>query len=91
VSALVIELTPRALRELQYLPPQDADAILEDFEILRTLPWPGPPKVKRLQGTSYLRLRTGGFRSMFIREGQKVIVLRVVARKDLERVLKGFS
>ena len=88
---LSIELAPRALRDLKGLPAQHASAILSDLEILKSLPWPGPPKVKRLQGTPYTRLRTGEFRSIVLREGQKVVVLRVVARKDLERVLKNLS
>ena len=86
---LTVELAPRALRDLTAIPRQYADAILSDLEILRTLPWPGPPKVKPLKGTPYARLRSGEFRSVVIREGQKVVVLRVVARKDLERILKG--
>jgi len=34
------------------------------------------------------RLRTGEFRSVVIREESKVVVLRITARKDFERVLK---
>ena len=83
-----LELSPRALRDLRRLPPRAADAILTDLEILKTLPWPGPPKVKRIQGTPYARLRTGEFRSIVIREESKVVVLRIIARKDFERVLK---
>ena len=87
----VVELSPRALRDLKDLPPQQADAILDDLEILRSPPWPGPPKLKYVKGTPYVRLRSGNFRSIAIREGPKVIVLRIVARKDLERVLKSLS
>ena len=88
---LSVELSPRALHDLERLPAQHAAAILSNLELLKFLPWPGPPRVKRLQGTPYTRLRTGEFRSIVIREGQKVVVLRVVARKDLERVLRNLS
>lgn len=85
---LFVELSPRALRDLQALPKPYATAVFDDLEILKTPPWPGPPKVKRLQGTPYYRLRTGDFRSIFFQERQRVTILRVVNRKDLERVLK---
>ena len=88
---LSVELSPRALRDLQHLPPHVADAILTDVELLRVLPWPGPPKVKRLHGTPYARLRTGEFRSIVVRNKSRVTVLLVVARKDLERALRNLS
>ena len=86
---LVVELSPRSLRDLKHLSAHDARAVLDDLETLRVLPWPGPPKMKLLKGTPYARLRTGDFRSVIERETGTVIVLRVVARKDLERVLRG--
>ena len=85
---LSVQLSPRALRDLKNLPKPYASTILDDLEILKTPPWPASPKVKRLQGTPYLRLRSGDFRSIFLREDQKVVILRIVNRKDLERVLK---
>ncbi len=86
---LLVQLSPRALRDLKRFPSYDASMVLKDLELLRVLPWPSPPKVKHLHGTPYARLRTGDFRSIIEREGQKVVVLRVVARKDLERVLRN--
>ena len=89
MSALTVEISPRALRDLKHLSSHDAAVILDDIETLRALPWPGPPKVKPLKGTPYVRLRTSHFRSIIVREGQQAVVLRVVARRDLDRVLKG--
>ena len=88
---LTVELAPRALRDLKNLPTHHARIILDDLEILRTVPWPGPPKMKFLKGVRYSRLRTGDFRSIVVREGYKVVVLRIVARKDFETILKGLS
>ena len=88
---LSLELSPRALRDLRHLARPLADAVLTDLEILRVLPWPGPPKVKRVQGTPYARLRTGGFRSLVMRSGSNVIVLRVVDRKNFEHALRNLQ
>lgn len=83
-----IELSPRALRDLQKLSGHDAGKILDNLEVLRDTPWPGPPKVKKLRGHERYRLRTGDYRSIFeIREG-KVVILRIVDRKELERILR---
>ena len=77
------------MRDLKPLPRDVAAAVLDDLELLRTLPWPGPPKVKHVQGTRYARLRTGAIRTIVLRDERRVLVLRVVARKDFERVLKS--
>ena len=87
----LLELSPRALRDLRHLPRHIADDVLTDLEILRVLPWPGPPQVKRVHGTPYARLRTGGFRSIVMRSGSTVIVLRVVDRKDFEQALRNLQ
>jgi mRNA-degrading endonuclease RelE of RelBE toxin-antitoxin system len=89
VSLLSLELAPRALRDLKHLPREVAAEVVDDLELLRALPWPGPPKVKHLQGTHYSRLRTGHIRSIVLREERHVLVLRVIARKDFERILKS--
>ena len=88
VQTLEVVLAPRALKDLQNIRESDAADILDDLELLRTPPWPGSPKTKRLQGKNYYRLRTGPYRSAFSRIGDRVVVARVVARKDLDRVLK---
>lgn len=83
-----IELSPRALRDLQKFPPPVARKILDDIEVLGETPWPGPPQVKKLKGYELYRLRTGNYRSIFEARQGKVVVLRIVNRKDLERILE---
>lgn len=84
----IVELSPRAQRDLQKLPQATVREILDDMEILRETPWPGPPKVKKLRRHELYRLRTGGYRSVFeVREG-KVLILRIVDRRDFERILR---
>jgi mRNA-degrading endonuclease RelE of RelBE toxin-antitoxin system len=82
-----IELAPRAWRDLEGLPGEAAAEILADLQRLRSTPWPGPPKVKKLRGHELFRLRTGDYRSVFEVRGAKVVILRIVSRGDLERIL----
>ena len=84
-----VEIAPRALRDLRKLPSAARKQMLEDFSILETRTWPGPPKIKKLRGYELYRLRTGTYRSIFEDRGQTVVILRVMDRKDLERLLRG--
>lgn len=87
---LLVELSPRALRDLKALEKADAGEILDDLKILQTRPWPGSPKVKKLEGHKNLyRIRTGDYRSLFEPTVRGVVVLRVLDRKELERILRN--
>lgn len=87
---LLVELSPRAFRDLKGLEKAAAGEILDDLKILQTRPWPGPPKVKKLEGHKNLyRIRTGDYRSLFEPTEKGVVVLRVLDRKELERILRN--
>lgn len=81
---------PRAERDLVALPKRIARQILEDLEILEEPPWP-PGKVKRLRGRDFWEIRTGDYRTISWPKGTKVVILRVVNRRDLERTLGRFD
>jgi len=88
--SIPVELSPRALRDLSGLEKDVAREILDDFKILQSRPWPGPPKVKKLEGHKNLyRLRTGDYRVLFEPIDKKIVVLRVIDRKELERTLRN--
>jgi mRNA-degrading endonuclease RelE of RelBE toxin-antitoxin system len=84
-----VELAPRAMRDLRRLAAQDAERLLDDLQILKQAPWPGPPKVKKLRGQDLFRLRTGDYRWVFESREGKVVVLRIVDRREFDRVLKA--
>ncbi len=74
---------PRAQRDLQELEKRNALQILADLELLESPPWP-PGKVKKLRGQEFWEIKTGDFRTLFWPHGKKVVILRVVNRRDLE-------
>ena len=81
--------SPRAQRDLKKLPPREAGQILDDLQKL-ALPqkaWPSG-QVKKLRGHPYSEIKTGDYRTIFLCQGQKVIVLRSVNRRELERELR---
>jgi mRNA-degrading endonuclease RelE of RelBE toxin-antitoxin system len=73
---------PRAQRDLEGLDKRYALQILEDLELLQSPPWP-PGKVKKLRGQDFWEIKTGDFRTIFWPQGKKVVLLRVVNRRDL--------
>ena len=77
---------PRAQRDLLALPKRIAQQVLDDLELLEAPPWP-QGKVKKLRGHDFWEIKTGDYRTLFWPEGKKVVVLRVVNRRDLDRTL----
>ena len=82
MDKLELVYAPRAQRDLEGLEKRNALQILEDLELLENPPWP-PGKVKKLRGQDYWEIKTGDFRTIFWPKGKKVVVLRVVNRRDL--------
>ena len=77
---------PKAQRDLRRLEKRYALQILEDLELLETPPWP-PGKVKKLRGQDFWEIKTGDFRTIFWPQGKKVVILRVVNRRDLDAAI----
>jgi mRNA-degrading endonuclease RelE of RelBE toxin-antitoxin system len=68
------------------LPKRNALQVLEDLELLEVPPWP-PGKVRKLRGHDFWEIKTGDYRTIFWPQGNKVVILRVVNRRDLEKTL----
>lgn len=75
-----IEFKPRAVRDLKAIDKTRARRIMEKVSLL-SMNLAGD--VKRLTNTTpEFRLRVGSYRILFELEGEKVIVYRVLHRKD---------
>ncbi|GAB4418084.1 MAG: hypothetical protein OHK0032_14090 [Thermodesulfovibrionales bacterium] len=78
-------------KEMEELSVGVALEITKALKILEVSPLPsGKALIKKLKGFSppLYRLRTGDFRVLYRITGNKVAVLRVIDRKELERELK---
>jgi mRNA-degrading endonuclease RelE of RelBE toxin-antitoxin system len=65
--------------------------ILHELQALGENPFPGPPKSKRLVGFKVptFRLRIGDYRAVYRIIEDVILILALVARKDLERIIRG--
>ena len=84
-----VELSPRALDDLDRIAPETALRIARKLKDLETDPAPRGDRIKRLHGFAQprFRLRVGDYRAIFMSGGFRVVVLRVVHRSELERAL----
>jgi len=85
-----VVLSPRAGEDLDALSPDTAIRIARKLRELESDPAPRGDTIKRLQGfsPSRYRLRVGDYRAVFLIEGGRVVVLRVIHRSELERAVR---
>ena len=89
-AAREILLFPKAVRDLERLDEKYTRQILEDLELLRVSPWP-PGKIKKLRGTPLWEVKTGDYRSLFLPDGARAAVARVVNRRDLDTAIERLA
>ena len=90
MSRFSIQLTRAAMRELDGLPETARDQIIADLRGLATAPIGRPPRIKRLRGHTgpLYRLRSGDFRVIYRVDGERVTVLSIINRRELDRALR---
>lgn len=85
----VVDLTDRAVSDLEVVAIRVRLQISQDVASLARDPLPPRPGIKKLKGyrPPLYRLRAGDFRVLYRVTGRTVTVIRVIARRDLERAL----
>lgn len=90
MSPHTIQLTRAAQRDLDSLVESARSQVVQDLRTLEKTPLDSPPRVRRLRGFPFplYRLRSGDHRVLYRIDVEVVTILRVIDRKDLERVLR---
>ena len=80
-------LTAHAIGDLHGPPKEYRDQIHKDLKTLPGNPFPQGSTIKRLKGfhPPVYRLRSGNYRVMYSVRESKLIILRIIDRKMLER------
>ena len=83
-------LTAHAIGDLHGPPKEYRDQIHKDLKTLPGNPFPQATTIKRLKGfrPPVYRLRSGDYRVLYSVRGIKLIILRVIDRRILEREIK---
>jgi mRNA interferase RelE/StbE len=88
-----IELSPAASRDLDDLEMGIVTKVLSDLRTLEDNPFPRGKLIKKIKGkkTSYYRLRIDKFRIFFEIQHMKILILRILSKKEADRFIKRFQ
>jgi len=85
-----IELSPAASRNLNDLEIEVVKKVFSDLKILEENPFPRGKLIKKIKGkkTSFYRLRIDKFRVFYEVQHMKIIILRIISKKEADRYIK---
>ena len=85
-----IELSPATSRDLDDLELGTVTKIFSDIKILAEKPFPRGKLIKKIKGkkTPFYRLRIDKFRVFYEIQPMKIIVLRIISKKEAGRFIK---
>jgi mRNA interferase RelE/StbE len=85
-----IELSPAASRDLDGLEMGVVTKVLSDLKILLENPFPRGKLIRKIKGkkTAFYRLRIDKFRVFFEILPMKVVILRILGKKEADRFIK---
>jgi len=85
-----IDLSPAASRDLDDLEIEVVTKVLSNFKILEENPFPRGKLIKKIKGkkTSYYRLRIDKFRVFYEVQRMKIVILRIISKKEADRYIK---
>ncbi len=86
-----IILSPKALKDLDKLNDVLCSQITKSMGVLGENPFPRGKTIRKIKGkhSDYYRLRVDKYRVFYMIEGNKVIILRILSKKDTERIIRG--
>jgi len=85
-----IELSPAASRDLNDLEIEVLKKVFSDLKILEENPFPRGKLIKKIKGkkTFFYRLRIDKFRVFYEIQHMKIIILRIISKKEADRYIK---
>lgn len=92
-----IEFTSKAIKDLKSLSIQTQKQILEEVIQLETNPFPHKKKVRKIKGIKFpcfrlrVDLKQGTFRIFYGIDKNFIFVLRIISKKDADKVLKNIK
>jgi mRNA-degrading endonuclease RelE of RelBE toxin-antitoxin system len=90
LELFTIQTTQTAVDDLNHIPKELRNKILPDIRNLSSNPFLFGSNVKKLKGFKPLRYRLhfGDYRILYRVQGQLITIMRVIGRKELEKVIK---
>jgi mRNA interferase RelE/StbE len=85
-----VELSPAASRDLDDLEMGIITKVVSDLKILEENPFPRGKLIKKIKGkkTTFYRLRIDKFRVFFEIQPMKIVIPRIISKKEADRYIK---
>lgn len=86
-----IILSPKASKDLDKLNDVLCSRIVKSIKVLGENPFPRGKLIRKIKAkhSDYYRLRVDKYRIFYIIESNKVIILRILSKKDAELIIRG--
>ena len=86
-------LSPKSVRDLDKFADTIYSKIVNAMRVLEENPFPRGKLIRKIKGKvlDYYRLRADKYRVFYMIEGNKVVVLRVMSKKDAERFIQSLN
>jgi mRNA interferase RelE/StbE len=86
-------LTPKAVKDLDAFSNRICIKIADSMNVLRENPFPRGKLIRKIKGTrsTFYRLRIDKYRVFYMIEAEKVVILRVLSKKDAEKFIRSLN
>jgi mRNA interferase RelE/StbE len=93
VDKFQIVLSPPAIKDLDSFSDSLCGKIVRALQAVRDNPFPRGKAIKKIKGTNtdYYRLRVDKYRVLYMIEGNRAIVLRILSKKDVDRFIRNLN
>jgi len=93
VGEFSLILTPKAVKDLDAFSDSICMKIANSMKELRENPFPRGKLIRKIKGTrsAFYRLRIDKYRVFYMIEADKVVILRVLSKKDAEKFIRPLN
>jgi mRNA interferase RelE/StbE len=86
-------LTPKAVKDLDVFSERICMKIVDSMKVLKENPFPRGKLIRKIKGTSstFYRLRIDKYRVFYMVEAERVVILRVLSKKDAENFIRTLN
>jgi mRNA interferase RelE/StbE len=93
VDRFELVLSPAASRDLDKMSDSLCDRIVKSLKTLEENPFPRGKLIKKIKGkqSDYYRLRADKHRVFYMIAGNRVVIPRILAKKDADRLISGLD
>ncbi len=86
-------LSPRAVKDLDSFSDSICKKIATSMQVLKENPFPRGKLIKKIKSTKsdFYRLRVDKYRVFYMVEGVKIVILKVLSKKDAKRFIQHLN